>query len=183
MTKNDTKMETRGKPLVSAQELEALIEGWGTSKTRRVDRYYPLRSWFLILVVSIHGLWLLFFPERVASLLAIDPSIIEHLTGYLYFRGWYMLIILGFILTYVRGWYVGIVFSALALLGVVNLMLDLFSLYPYRLSHPTAQFTVLMAIRLLGLACVFLNARNAGRLPERKDRLNLFLFRRSPTDA
>ncbi len=171
-------MDTKGRPLVSAQELEALIEGWGTSKTRRVDRYYPLRSWFLILVVSFHGLWLLFFPSQAAAQLSPDPSIADFLTGYLYVRGWYMLIILGFILTYVRGWYVGIVFSALTLLGIVNLLLDLFSLYPYRLSHPNAQFTVLMGIRLLALACVFLNARNAGRLPDRKDRLNLLLFRR-----
>ena len=134
-------------------------------------------------MVSCHGLWLLFFPEKVAAQLAIDPSIAEYLTGYLYFRGWYMLIILGFILTYVRGWYVGIVFSALALLGVVNLVLDLFSMYHYRLSNPTAQFTVLMGIRLLALACVFLNAINAGRLPDRKDRLNLLLFRRSGDQA
>ena len=171
-------MDTKGKPLVSAQELEALIEGWGTSRTRRVDCYYPLRSWFLILVVGLHGLWLLFFPAQIAAQLSPDPSVADYLTGYLYVRGWYMLIILGFILTYVRGWYVGIVFSALTLLGVVNLMLDLFSLYPYRLSEPHAQFTVLMGIRLLALACVFLNARNAGRLPERKDRLNVLLFRR-----
>jgi hypothetical protein len=94
-----------------------------------------------------------------------------------------MIIILGFILTYVRGWYVGIVFSALTLLGIVNLVLDLFSLYPYRLSEPNAQFTVLMCIRLLGLACVFLNARNAGRLPDRKDRMNLLLFRRRADEA
>jgi hypothetical protein len=171
-------MDTKGKPLVSAQELEALIEGWGTSRTRRVDCYYPLRSWFLILVVGLHGLWLLFFPAQIAGQLSPDPSVADYLTGYLYVRGWYMLIILGFILTYVRGWYVGIVFSALTLLGIVNLMLDLFSLYPYRLSEPNAQFTVLMGIRLLALACVFLNARNAGRLPERKDRLNVLLFRR-----
>ena len=171
-------METQGKPLVSAQELEALIEVWGTSRTRRVDHYYPLRSWFLILVVSCHGLWLLFFPEQAAAQLYPDPTIAEHLKGYLYVRGWHMLIILGFVLTYLRGWYVGIVFAALTLLGVVNLMLDLFSLYAFRLSHPNAQFTVLMGIRLLALACVFLNAINAGRLPERKDRLNLLLFRR-----
>lgn len=134
-------------------------------------------------MVSFHGLWLLFFPEQVASQLSPDPSIVDHLTGYLYFRGWCMLIILGFILTYVRGWYVGIVFSALSLLGAVNLMLDLFPLYSYRLSHPTAQFTLLMVIRLLALACVFLNARDAGRLPERKDRLNLLLLRRSADQA
>jgi len=58
-------MEARSKPLVSAQELEALIEVWGTSRTRRVDHYYPLRSWFLILVVGFHGLWLLFFQNKV----------------------------------------------------------------------------------------------------------------------
>jgi hypothetical protein len=114
---------------------------------------------------------LLFFPEQVASQLSPDPSIVDHLTGYLYFRGWCMLIILGF------------VFSALSLLGAVNLMLDLFPLYSYRLSHPTAQFTLLMVIRLLALACVFLNARDAGRLPERKDRLNLLLLRRSADQA
>jgi hypothetical protein len=119
-----------------------------------------------------------FFPEQGAAQLSPDPTIAEHLKGYLYVRGWYLLIILGFVLTYVRGWYVGIVFATLTLLGVVNLMLDLFSLYAYRLSHPNAQFTVLMGIRFLALACVFLNAINAGRLPERKDRLNLLLFRR-----
>jgi hypothetical protein len=40
-----------------------------------------------------------------------------------------------------------------------------------------------MVIRLLALACVFLNARDAGRLPERKDRLNLLLLRRSADQA
>jgi integral membrane sensor domain MASE1 len=98
------------------------------------------------------------------------------LERFLYFRGWFLLVVLGIgIYSYLRGWYTAIVFSAFLLLGLVNLLFDLFTVYPEKLANPTPTFTVLMALRLLAVWCVYLTVRNASRLPDVKDRANILL--------
>ena len=67
------------------------------------------------------------------------------------------------------------VYAALALMGSVNLVFDLFTVYPEKLANPTPSFTFLMLIRLTALSFLFIGVKNASRLPAVKDRANLFL--------
>jgi len=45
------------KPLVSAAELEALIQDWGALAHPKVDRFFPLRFWFLLAIAALYAGW------------------------------------------------------------------------------------------------------------------------------
>lgn len=177
-------MSERHSPLVSAAELEALIANLGASTDAVVDRWTPWRFWYLACIVSCYVVWLLLWPQLVAQNLSSDALEIVRLERFLYFRGWFLLIVLGLgLYAYLRAWYTAIVFSAYLVLGAVNLLFDLFTVYPEMLANPTPAFTVLMALRLLALWSVFLTVRNASRLPAVKDRANILLPFRSTNDT
>ena len=42
------------KPLVTAAELEALILDWGAVPHPGVDRFFPLRFWFLFAIAAFY---------------------------------------------------------------------------------------------------------------------------------
>ena len=49
------------KPLVSADELEALIQDWGANPHLSIDRFFPVRFWLLftlVLMFAFGGAWL-----------------------------------------------------------------------------------------------------------------------------
>ena len=55
------------KPLVSAAELEALIQGWGASPHKSVDRFFALRFWYIFTVIFVAAVWLLFNTQAIAQ--------------------------------------------------------------------------------------------------------------------
>lgn len=162
--------------LVSAQELDALISNWGRDPTKGPDLWSAWRFWYMVLVSSTYVFVLIFNPHRVAEGLSTDPAEVIRLTRFLYFRGWFLMcaVSLGFY-AYLRGWYTAMVFAALALMGSVNLLFDLFTVYPEKLANPTASFNLLMLVRLTALLFLFIGVKNASRLPTGKDRINLLL--------
>ena len=85
------------KPLVTAAELEALIQDWGAVSPTVVDPFFPLRFWFLLGIATFYAGWLLFAPDFLAHTLSKDPSEITRLNNFLYFRGWFLtvMIVLG----------------------------------------------------------------------------------------
>ncbi|MBD8051464.1 hypothetical protein [Limnohabitans radicicola] len=169
-------MSDRNAPLVSAAELEALIAKLGADAEAPIDTWTPLRFWYLGLIVASYVVALLLAPQVLANHLSTDPQEVIRLERFLYFRGWFLFIVLGLgLYSYLRGWYTAIVFSAFLVLGVVNLMFDLFTVYPEKLANPTPLFTVLMVLRLLALWSVYLTVRNVSRLPDVKDRANILL--------
>ena len=169
-------MSDRHAPLVSAAELEALIANLGAHSDAPTDNWTPWRFWYLGLLVAAYVVALLLAPQSLAQALSTDPLEVIRLERFLYFRGWFLLVVLGIgIYSYLRGWYTAIVFSAFLLLGLVNLLFDLFTVYPEKLANPTPTFTVLMALRLLAVWCVYLTVRNASRVPDVKDRANILL--------
>ena len=177
-------MSDRQAPLVSAAELEALIANLGADPQASIDTWTPVRVWYLGLLVGGYVMALLLAPQQVAQNLSTDPLEVIRLERFLYFRGWFLLGVFGVgLYAYLRGWYTAIVFSAFLLVGVVNLVFDLFTVYPEKLANPTPSFTVLMVLRLLALWCVYITVRNASRLPELKDRANLLLPFRSSDDS
>ena len=164
------------KPLVSAAELEALIQGWGASPHKSVDRFFPLRFWYIFSVILIAAVWLLFNTQDIAKSLTEDPDNLIRLQNFLYFRGWFLLIVLVIgCYAYFRSWYTALVFSAFLLLGLTNLVFDLFTVYPERLARPSPFFTLFLLVRLAMLWSVFLTVKNASRLPEEADRINVLL--------
>lgn len=169
MTKNNT-------PLVSAAELDALIAGWGTPSNRAVDVYFPLRAWFLILVCLTFAIGLMLKSPQMSIFLTSDPELAKRLMPFLYFRGWFVVgaLIVG-LYAYLKNGYPSLMFGILTVVGCVNLVSDMFIIYPERLADPTASFTFLLMFRLLGLVCLFLCAKNSGRMPDPADRLNLLL--------
>lgn len=174
-------MAERNTPLVSAAELEALIASLGAGAGDSVDKWTPWRFWYLSLIVLCYAVLLLVWPQVVAQNLSTDPLEVARLERFLYFRGWFLSAVLGVgVYAYLRSWYTAIVFSAFLVLGLGNLVFDLFTVYPERLAAPTPAFTLLLALRLVAVWCVYLTVRHASRLPELKDRANLLLpFRRT----
>jgi hypothetical protein len=169
-------MSERQAPLVSVAELEALIANLGADAQAPTDTWTPVRVWYLGLLVAGYVVALLLAPQQLAQNLSSDPLEVIRLERFLYFRGWFLLVVFGVgVYSYLRGWYTAIVFSAFLLVGLVNLLFDLFTVYPEKLANPTPSFTVLMALRLLAIWCVYLMVRNASRLPELKDRANILL--------
>ena len=169
-------MKNRKESLVSAQELDALISNWGHTPGKSVDVWAPLRFWYMFLVSATYIFALIFNPHQVAAGLSGDPAEVIRLTRFLYFRGWFLIFAVGLgLYAYLRGWYTAIVHAALAFMGSVNLVFDLFTVYPEKLANPTPGFTFLMMVRLTALAFLFLGVKNASRLPVLKDRANILL--------
>jgi len=169
------------KPLVSAAELEALIQNWGSSPDKSIDKFYIVRLAFNVSVMLCGAFWLLMDPLGIAQTLSSDPENIERVVSYLYFRGWFILgiLILGFY-SYFKNWYPAIVFCCCLLLGAMNLVSDLFTLYPERLTKPTPFFTLLLLVRLSLLWVMYMSIKNVSRMPHAKDRINVFLpFKRT----
>lgn len=168
------------KPLVSAAELEALIQDWGATAHAKVDRFFPVRFWYVFSVVLAASLWLLFRSTEIAHGLTTDADNALRLQRFLYFRGWFLLVVLGIgFYSYVRNWYPAIVFSAFLLIGLTNLVFDIFTVYPERLAQPKPFFTLFLLVRLSLMWVIYMSVKNASRMPALKDRLNPLLpFRR-----
>lgn len=164
------------KPLLSAEELEALMQGWGAGPHQTVDRFFPVRIVWLVVLSLAHVAWLLFDHMDLAMTLTKDGLYLQRLQTFLYFRGWFLatLVGLGFY-SYLQNWYPAIVSSAILLLGCMNLLSDMFVIYAERLASPTPLFTTLLLLRVSALWLMYMNVRNASRMPARKDRLNVLL--------
>lgn len=164
------------KPLVSAAELEALIQDWGAAPHRSVDKFFPLRFWFVFMLTVFYALRLLFAPEAMAAKLSAEPVEIARLSNFLYFRGWFVTVAV-FIGTYAyfKNWYFGIVFFCVLLVGSVNFVFDLFNVYAEQLAQPTPLLTLMLLMRIMVLGLIYVSVKNASRMPEGKDRINILL--------
>ena len=167
-------------PLVSAEELDALIKGWGPVR-HSVDRFFPVRFWVLITIAAIYTYLTLFDANQMAARVAHDPAEINRVANYLYFRGWFLLGAAAVLIyAYVKNWYLGILSLCTFIVGVANLVSDIFNIYWEALPSPTPAFTVMLLVRVAALWLVFINLRNASSLPEGMDRFNILLpFRKS----
>ena len=177
-------MKKDEKPLVSIAELDALIGGWGSTAGQSVDKFYPLRFWYLLAIACGYAASLLFAPEFMAKTLSKEPVEIIRLSKFLYFRGWFLVVMIALgVYAYYKNWYLGIVFSIMLLLGGVNFVFDLFNVYAERLAQPTPRFTLMLLLRVAALWCVYMSIKNVSRIPAFEDRFNLLLpFKRTSSD-
>jgi hypothetical protein len=171
----------KNKPLVSAQELDALIAGWGDSANPvSVDKFFPIRIFILFAIIIFSAIALLFFTEKIVQILHSDSKV-SYIKNYMYFRGWFLLMFLAVgINSYRTGKYVAINYLVLLILGSMSFVSDLFTVYPERLQNITPGFTLVLLVRIMLLWFLLLNIKNASRIPERKDRFDILLpFRRT----
>lgn len=167
---------TTDRRLSKATELEALISGLGASEDARTDTFYTWRLAYNFVVMLSAAIWLLFDSAEIAQKLTADPESLRRLQGFLYFRGWFLVMVLVVgCYAYFRHWYPAIVFSCAFLIGTVNLVFDLFTLYPESLADPTPILTLSLFIRFSLLWVIGLAVKNVSRIPEVKDRINLLL--------
>lgn len=167
--------------LVSAAELEALVQGWGAAPNQYTDKFFPLRFWCLTIITFSYSIWLLFWTDSAVLRMTSDTSEMVRIGRFLYFRGWFVAVVLIMgLYAYFKNWYPAIVFGALFLLGCVNFVFDLFNVYANVIAHPTPGTTLMLIMRLVALWFLYLNIKNSSRLPAMRDRINLFLpFKRT----
>ena len=164
------------KPLVSAAELDALIQGWGAVPDQPVDKFFPLRFWYLFIIAFAYCVWLLFWTDSAVQRMTSDPSEMLRMGRFLYFRGWFLLIVLSLgCYSYIKDWYPGIVFGSIFLMGCVNFVFDMFNVYTEVIASPTPRLTIMLIVRLIGLWFVYLTVKNSGRIPDLRDRFNILL--------
>lgn len=169
-------MSKKTSPLVTAEELEALISGWHDKKPNEIDAYFPLRIWFLILISMSFAIGLLFNSSYMTYFIANDPELNLRLLPYLYFRGWFIVIFLLIgAYSYFQNWHTLMMFSVMTAVACINLVSDLFIIYPERVADMNSSFAFLLAIRFISIYILYLCAKNASRIPDRGDRLNLLL--------
>jgi hypothetical protein len=166
----------KSNPLVSADELEALIQDWGSSNTKGVDNFYPLRVLLITFLGLSHAVAMLFFPDELAKNLSANPLEIERIIKYIYFRGWFLFLAVSFgLYFYFKNYYFGVALCALLLTGFINLLSDLFNIYGEKLANPTPMFTLIISIRFFCYYLVFLCIRNISRIPSASDRWRISL--------
>lgn len=171
------------KSIVSADELEALLSGTGTERAQKVDVYFPLRMYFLVFVIGSWIIRLLFFTDGIAIQLTQSTESAVKLIPFLYFRGWFLVVILFIgIYSYHNNWYPALVGGGLFLSASVNFLFDTFTLYAEVLGISSVKVTLFLLLRFFAMYVVFLQFRNAGRLPLKQERWNLRLAWKKSTD-
>ena len=164
------------KSIITAKELDELIKDWGVSSPDRIDKFFPVRFWALTAIVAIFAYRLLFDTENTARFLSSDPLEVKRLMSFLYFRGWFILVMTGiYLYSYLKSRYYGITSFAVLLLVIVNFAFDLVSVYHDLLDKPPRQLTLLIMIRLIAMFCLYLNLTHYQNLPAPRDRLNMLL--------
>lgn len=174
-------MNDRNQPLVTAAELEALMQDWGAGPDKSIDRFFPLRFWYIFCIAFFYAMWLLFATDSAVQRMTTDPSDSVRMGRFMYFRGWFILGVLGVgCYAYLKSSYPAIFFGSIFLVGSVNFVFDLFNIYAAALARPTPQVTLLLLARLIVLWFLFLSVKNAGRLPNLRDRFNpLLMFKKT----
>lgn len=169
-------MSDKQQPLVSAAELDALILEWGYNPNQSIDRFFPVRFWYLAALAFLNSMWLLFFTDDIAKLMTSDPTELVRMGRFLYFRGWFLMGVWAMgVYSYLRNWYTGIVFSSMFMVGCVNFVFDLFNIYAEALANPTPRITLMLIVRIVGLWFVYITVKNSSRMPDVKDRMNILL--------
>lgn len=163
-------MAKPNRALVTAQELEALLGG-SDLPSKKIDRYFPHRMLFLVVLASAYIACLIFIPEKLAQNFTSNPILIHKLTSYFYVRGFMLLfVMLVGVYSYTKAWYTALIFYSLALISSSNFFLDIFDIYIDKFSNPTIGFTLVFLLRLAGWAFIITNVLKCKELPAIQDR-------------
>jgi hypothetical protein len=173
-------MALQRKPLVTAHELEALLAK-PVSTTFTVDTYFPFRLAILVLFSAIWFVRLTVFTQDVATDLFSNPAVQEFMMPALYFRAWILFVFISAgVWSYKNGKFPAIVFGLLFALSLFNLLFDISVFYSEKLTHQDARITFILMGRIFVSYILFLSMRRAHRIPQGRDKWNIFLpFKKS----
>ena len=163
------------KPLVTAQELEALLSK-PMADTHVVDPYFPLRLAILTFFSAIWFLRLTLFTSEVANDLFSNPAIRDYMMPALYFRAWILFVFISVgVWSYKNGKYPAILFGLLFVASLFNLMFDVTIFYAEKLAEQDFRITLVIMGRLLITYILYISMRRARRIPVGRDKWNVFL--------
>jgi hypothetical protein len=167
-------------PVVSALELDALLAKPNPGGVK-IDKYFPLRLWFVVLVSGLWFIRLTFFTNLVATELFTNPAVRDYMMPALYFRAWVLFAFVSAgIWSYVNSKYHAITFALLLVASVFNLVFDLSIFYAERLTMQDPKTTFFILVRVILSYMLYVSMRNSYRMPQGRDKWNIFLpFKKS----
>jgi uncharacterized membrane protein len=155
-----------GQPIITDEELNALL-GEDVRVVSITDTWFKYRNFFLLAVVISQVIKLLLFSHLTTGnfeLGALDPEAFEH---YLVFRACFIIAISAFYLfSYLKDWYFEKVSLLFVGIAITALVMDYFNAYVYLSENPLQWMTGLIALRILAVGCLLINALHAHRAPE-----------------
>ncbi len=163
------------KPLVSADELEALLIKPAMEPVS-VDNYFPLRLAILVLASGIWFIRLTVYTDVVAADLFSNPAVREYMTPALYFRAWILFAFMAAgVWSYKNLKYPAIFFGLMCVASLFNLIFDISVFYAEKLRSQDARITFLLLGRVFVTYILFVSMRRANRIPIGMDKWNILL--------
>ncbi len=133
------------------------------------DRWIKWRMYFLLAVSTMYLIRLIFFRDVALADFDIDSGHAPALSAYMNWRIMSsMSVIALYLFSYVRRWHFAVISWIIAGIAVVALVSDYFTVYMLTISQPPQWMTGVLALRLVVIGCLLLNAMNARRLPPRR---------------
>ncbi len=133
------------------------------------DRWIKWRMYFLLAVSTMYLIRLIFFRDVALADFDIDSGHAPALSAYMNWRiASSMSVIALYLFSYLRRWHFAVISWIIAGIAVVALVSDYFTVYMLTISQPPQWMTGVLALRLVVIGCLLLNALNARRLPPRR---------------
>lgn len=153
-------------PLVSAEELNMLLEALPTRQTSYTPSSgFKYRNLFLVLCTLWFSLRLILFPEAVNQFLSFS-STEETVLPYLQERGWlYLLWLLIYCWSYAKDWYFERVALACFVSELTIFGLDYLSVFIGTEGHMSPMLTLFVSLRFAFIVCLLINALYAHQAP------------------
>lgn len=168
------------KPVVTALELDALLANPNPGGVK-IDKYFPLRLWIVLLVSVTWFIRLTVFTNITATELFTNPAIRDYMMPALYFRAWVLFAFVSAgVWSYVNSKYHAITFALLLVASVFNLIFDISIFYAERLTVQDPQITLFILVRVILSYILYVSMRNSYRMPQGRDKWNILLpFKKS----
>ena len=142
----------------------------------KVDAYFPLRIWLIIVAGVFWFVRLTVFPNEIAADLFSNPAVREFMVPALYFRAWVVVAsIIILFWCYKNSKYPAIAFCFMFVASIFNLFFDISIFYAEKLSRQDLQSTLVIASRICFSYMLFVSMRNAQCIPKGNDKWNIFL--------
>jgi hypothetical protein len=163
------------KPTLSAEELDALLSS-PPSDNIKVDAYFPLRIWILVLAAVFWFVRLSVFTSEVAADLFSNPAVRGFMVPALYFRAWVVIVSITVVLwSYKNTKFPAIAFGFIFVASIFNLFFDISVFYTEKLANQDTRTTLFITIRIFFTFMLFISMRNAQRIPKGNDKWNILL--------
>lgn len=131
-----------------------------------VDPWFKFRNCFLLTLVSAFCIKLLFFTHVAVANFADHERTAADLTFYFKLRALFVIAISAiYLYSYLKDWYFDKVSLLYVGIAATALVMDYFNAYANLSESPLQWVSGLIALRLLGILCLVLNAVHARQAP------------------